>query len=446
MGIFKAYDIRGKYPSELNEDTARKIGNGVARIIGKGPVVVSRDMRLSSPAISKAVIEGITDAGFDVVDCGLLSSPANSFAIANYGYAGGVQVTASHNPSDYTGLKVSREDAIPIGYGTGLADVEKMIEAGDYRRADNKGAVTERDVTEDFTTHILKFAEDLGPLKIVVDASNGMQGKMAPPVFAKLRVSVIPMFFDLDGSFPNHESNPLKLENLQPLRERVIAEGADLGAMFDGDGDRCAFVDEKGDVVPCDLLTAVIAREVLAREKGAAIIYDLRSSKAAPEEVIKYGGKPVRERVGHAFIKARMRKENAPFGGELSGHYYFRDHFFADSGLLALIKVLNLVSAQRKPLSELVKPLRRYCSTGEINFRVEDQDAKIQEIADKFSDGSIDYLDGITVDYGDWWFNVRKSNTEPVLRLVLEGKTPTLADEGKARVLEVLGVPETSGH
>jgi len=446
MGIFKAYDIRGKYPSELNEDIARKIGNGVARVIGKGPIVVSRDMRLSSPAIARAVVEGVTDAGVDVVDCGLLSSPANSFAVANYGFPGGIQVTASHNPSDYTGFKVSREDAIPVGYDTGLADVEKMIEADDYVVVEDKGAVSQRDVAADFTAHILKFAEDIGPLKVVIDASNGMQGMMAPPVFAKLRVSVIPMFFDLDGSFPNHEPNPLKLENLEPLRKRVVAEGADLGAMFDGDGDRCALIDEKGRVVPCDLLTAVIAREILEREKGAAIIYDLRSSKAASEEIAKYGGKPIRERVGHAFIKARMRKENAPFGGELSGHYYFRDHFFADSGLLALIKVLNLLSAQRKSLSELVDPLRRYCSTGEINFRVDDQDAKIRQIAEQFSDGEIDYLDGITVDYGDWWFNVRKSNTEPVLRLVLEGKTAQLAEEGKARVLALLGTPEASGH
>ena len=446
MGIFKAYDIRGKYPDEMNEEMARRMGNAIARLIGKGPLVVSRDMRLSSPSIAAAVNEGVMDAGIDVVDTGVVSTPAHYFAVGAYGYAGGIQVTASHNPAAYTGLKVSREEVIPVGYDTGLADVEKMLQAGDYQKAPHRGSVSERDVGEDFTNHILKFAENIGPLKLVVDASNGMQGKMAPPVFAKLRVCVIPIFFDLDGSFPNHEANPLKIENLKVLRDRVIAEKAHLGAMFDGDGDRCAFVDENADVVSCDLVTALIGREILRREPGAGIIYDLRSSKAVPEEIARLGGRPIRERVGHAFIKARLREENAPFGGELSGHYYFRDHFCADSGLIALLKMLNLLSASSKPLSELVAPLKRYCGTGEVNFVVQDQDQKIREIAETFADGEIDYLDGITVQYKAWWFNVRKSNTEPVLRLVLEGNTSDIAERGKARVLPILGTPETSGH
>ena len=438
MGVFKAYDIRGTYPDQIDRELSRKIGNAIATVLGKERLVVGRDMRPEGEGATAALVQGITDAGVDVVDIGVCSTPANYFAIGYYGHPGGVMCTASHNPPGYTGFKVSRENVIPVGGDSGLADIEAAVDAGKYVTAEKKGSVTTQDVWDDYARHVLSFAGEIAPFKVVVDAGNGMIGKTGPPVFDKLPGEFIPMYFELDGTFPNHEANPLKLENLRDLQERVLAEKADLGACFDGDGDRCAFIDEKGAVVTSDMVTALIARDVLAHEKGAAVIYDLRSSWATRDAIAELGGKPIRERVGHAFIKQTMREHNAPFGGELSGHYYFRDNYFADSGLIAMIMTLNVMSMEKKPMSALVAPLAKYSATGEINFEVDDKDAVIRKIADAFSDGRIDWLDGITVEYDDWWFNVRKSNTEPVLRLNLEALTPDMCDQMKARVVEVL--------
>ena len=441
MGIFKAYDIRGLYPSELDESLMRKIGNAIAQYLGADRIVVSRDMRVSSESLSRAFIDGATDAGVDCVDAGLLSTPGGYFAIANYGYKGGVQITASHNPMQYNGLKVSRENAVPVGGESGLADIEALVQQGKYRKAAHKGKVSTMSVVAEVQKHVLQFADKIKPLNVVIDAGNGMAGLMLPGILDKLPIKTTRLFFELDGTFPNHEANPLKHENIRALQDKVKEVGADLGVAFDGDADRCAFVDEHGEAIPCDFITAVIARDILRREPGAVILYDCRSSRAVREDIKAAGGRAFPERVGHAFMKATLREKDGAFAGELSGHYYFRENFYADSADIAFIRMLNVLSAAGKPLSEIVKPLWRYSSTGEVNFKVDDKDGKIREIAAKFADGSISYLDGITVEYPDWWFNVRKSNTEPLLRLVLEGNTPQLRDRGFSALRSIIGEP-----
>ncbi|MCD6404739.1 MAG: phosphomannomutase/phosphoglucomutase [Planctomycetes bacterium] len=441
MIIFKAYDIRGIYPDELDEALMKKIGNAVAQFIDGERLLVSRDMRKSGESLSKAFIDGATDAGVDCVDAGLLSTPGNYFAIASYGFPGGVEITASHNPKQYNGLKVSRENAIPVGSETGLAEIEKMVTGGEYKTASVKGKVTRMSVIEDLKKHVLKFASGIKPLKVAIDAGNGMAGLTLPAVLDELPIETERLYFDLDGAFPNHEANPLKAENMRDLQEAVRRSGADLGVAFDGDADRCAFVDEKGEIIPCDLVTAIIARDMLKDEPGGLVLYDLRSSRVVPEEIEAAGGRGLAERVGHAFMKATLREKNGLCAGELSGHYYFRDNFYADSAAIGFVKLLNVISAAGIPLSEIVKPLRRYFNTGEVNFEVEDKDAKIREMAGAFGDAKISYLDGISVEYDDWWFNVRKSNTEPLLRLVLEAKTQILRDEGFRRVSKIIGKP-----
>jgi phosphomannomutase len=441
MGIFKAYDVRGVYPTELDEKLMRKIGNATAQYLDADKIVVSRDMRLSGESLMRAFVEGATDAGVDCVDAGLLSTPGNYFAIANYGFKGGVAITASHNPKQYNGLKVSRENAVPVGGESGLAEIEKMVIHGEYKTAAVKGSVTKMTVLPELQKHALQFADKIKPLKVVIDAGNGMAGLVLPGILEKLPIKTTRLFFDLDGSFPNHEANPLKHENIRDLQIAVKETRADFGVAFDGDSDRCAFVDEKGEAIPCDFITAVIARDVLRREPGAIILYDCRSSRAVREDIAAAGGRAFPERVGHAYMKATLREKDGAFAGELSGHYYFRENFYCDSADIAFVRMLNVISAAGKPLSEIVKPLRRYSSTGEVNFRVDDKDAKISEISRTFADGSISYLDGITVEYPDWWFNVRKSNTEPLLRLVLEGNTAKLRDDGFKRLKSIIGEP-----
>ena len=441
-GIFKAYDIRGIIPDELSEKTAYLIGRAVGVFLARSPLVVSRDMRTTGPLIAGAVIDGITDSGRDVVDAGLLSTPANYFTIGHYDYPGGVQVTASHNPKEYNGMKISREQAQPVSYDTGIGEIERMVAEDSFPPAARKGKVGQRDVTADYTEHVLSFARDVKPLKVVIDAGNGMAGKMLPPILAQLPGEFVKLYFDLDGTFPNHEANPLKDQNLADLRKAVVDAHAHVGVAFDGDADRVGFIDETGAIIPNDLMGALLARQVLSHERGATVIYDPRSSWVVKEEIVAGGGVPQVERVGHSYMKATMRRLRAPFGLELSGHFYFRDNYCADSGVIGMMTLLSLLSREDASLSELLKPLRRYSSTGEINFEVTDKDAKIAEIADAFSDGEQSRVDGITVEYADWWFNVRKSNTEPLLRLTLEGKTPELRDAGYARVTAHLGEPE----
>lgn len=439
MTIFKAYDIRGIYPSQLSEDTAYRIGRAFAQIVGKSPLVVSRDMRPSSIPLSEAVTRGINDSGLDVVDVDTISTPANYFAIAYYEHAGGLQVTASHNPAQYNGFKLSRQKAIPLSYETGICEIERRVTDDDLGPAPGGGSVSTRDIMDDYVNFMLEFADEIKPMTVVLDAANGMAGKTWVPVLERLPVTLVPLYTELDGTFPNHEANPLKEENLRDVCAKVKEVGADLGVAADGDADRCVFIDERGEPVRSDLISTLIAVEVLAKEPGATIIYDPRSSWAFREEVEKAGGKATVERVGHAYMKATLRNKGAAFGGELSGHYYFRDFFCADNGLLALIKMLNLLTREGKPLSELIRPISRYYHTGEINFEVEDKDACIEAAAQKYSDGRISRVDGVTVEYDDWWFNLRKSNTEPLVRLNLEARTPELMEIRKSELKESLG-------
>jgi len=440
-GIFKAYDIRGTYPDQVGEKIAHDIGVALVQFLNVRNIVVGRDMRESSPSVAGALIEGITEQGADVLEIGMCTTPMNYFAIGKFEQGGGVMVTASHNPAKYNGFKISREKAIPLSYETGIGELEKRVAAGVKASGGKKGSVTHKDVTDEYKKHILSFVENIKPLKMVVDAGNGMAGPFFTKIFADIPVKYTPLYFEPDGTFPNHEANPLKPENMRDLQERVVKEGADIGVAFDGDADRSAYVDENGNIIPSDIVTALIAREILGKERGAGILYDLRSSWVVREEIEKGGGVPYEERVGHAYMKATMREHGCAFGGELSGHYYFRDNYYADSGMIALVKVLNLLSAEGRPFSEVVRPLQRYSATGEINFEVEDKDGKMAELGKVFSDGEVSHLDGISVKYKDWWFNVRKSNTEPVLRLNLEGRTEKLMEEKKAAVIKAIDAP-----
>jgi phosphomannomutase len=445
--IFKAYDVRGIVPTELNEEIARRIGTAFQFVLDAedrangNAVVVSRDMREHSPGIERALIEGITAGGLDVIEIGLATTPMNYFAIAHLKTAGGVQVTASHNPAEYNGLKFSRHGARPVSGDHGIALMEAKVKAGDLPKAARPGTVTQADVTEAYDQHVLSFLGDSSRrLKVVVDAANGM-GTIDKPLLEAMNLELIPLFFELDGRFPNHEANPLKEENLRDLQQAVKEHKADLGVSFDGDADRAAFIDETGEAIGSDLMTGLIAGELLKREPGKVVVYDLRSSRAVAEYIEENGGVPLRERVGHSFIKATMRQRNAIFGGELAGHYYFRDHSFADCPMLSVVEVLNLVRSSGKPLSALVAPLRRYAKSSEINFVVEDKKGKMNELAHRFADARIDYLDGITFSYPDWWANVRPSNTEPFLRLVLEAGTSEELKRHEDELIGILGEP-----
>jgi len=445
-GIFKAYDVRGLVPSELNENIARQIGLAFQHVLDAedralgNTVVVSRDMRSHSEGLAAALIEGLTAAGLDVLDIGLATTPMNYFAVGFTQAAGGVQVTASHNPAQYNGFKFSRHGALPVSGDHGIALMEEKVKSGDLPRADRPGRVTHGTVFEDYRRHVLSFLHGKKSLKVVVDAANGM-GTLYEPILQAAGIELIPLYFELDGSFPNHEANPLKEENLHDLMRKVKETGADLGVSFDGDADRSAFVDERGVPIGSDLMTGLIGGELLDREPGKAVLYDLRSSRAVHEYIEEHGGVPVRERVGHSFMKATLRKRDGIFGGELAGHYYFRDHYYADCALLAVIEVLNLMRGTGRPLSALVQPLRRYAKSPEINFVVEDKKGKIEELARRYADAQTDYLDGVTLQYPTWWANVRPSNTEPFLRLVLEASTQEELESREKELIEILGPP-----
>ncbi len=451
MGIFKAYDIRGIVPSELDADLARKIGHAFARLLSAKRLVVGRDMRVHSPQLAEAVADGILDAGCDVLRIGLASTPMTYFAIGSLECDGGMCVTASHNPGEYNGMKLCRAGARPVSKDTGIAELERMC-AGPYPgRAARRGRAEDLELLEDYADHVARFAALGREVSVAIDAANGMAGHTLPRILARLpQIRAHTLFMQPDGTFPNHEANPLKEENLRDLQALVRAKRAEVGVGFDGDADRCCFVDEQGTTVGADLVTALLAQRFV-RGPGTPIVYDLRSSWAVKEEIARLGGRPIRDRVGHSFIKATMRTEGAVFGGELSGHFYFADNFTSDSGVIAMLSVLSLLSApesRKQRLSELVGRLRRYHSTGEVNFHVEDKDAAISRLKREFSGGRQDQLDGITVEFGQlgdrewWWFNVRPSNTEPLLRMVLEASSAELRDERKERLISLLGEPE----
>ncbi len=459
--IFKAYDVRAIYPNPLNEEAAWKVGHATAQFLKRSrqsapadqrvkledTIVVGHDMRPHSPALSKALIDGILSVGLNVIDVGMVDTSFIYFAINHLDAVGGVMVTASHNPIEYNGFKISGPKARPIGAASGLDDIKRI--AGGLRMGQTgvAGKHREMNLWTEYRAHVLKFLDLKRPLKVVIDASNGMAGKMVPALFDNVpNLTIVPLLFEITGSFV-HEPNPLVDSNLDMLKAKIAQEKPDLGVCFDGDADRCFFVDEAGKTLGCDMVTALLARDFLAKpeNKGAAIVYDLRSSHVVADEIRAAGGDARRERVGHAFIKKTMSETQAVFGGELSGHFYFRDNFFADSGAIAFARLLSVLSAQSGPISSLIKPLKRYSQTGEVNFHIEDKDAKIRELADAYKKAQTDYLDGVTIDHGDWWFNVRKSNTEPMLRLNLEAATPQLRDEKFVELKKYLGEP-VEGH
>jgi phosphomannomutase len=449
-GIFKAYDVRGVYPSEIDERIAYAIGYHLRGILEPEDlacgerVVVSHDMRASSLPLSAALCDGLRTAGLGVVDVGLATTPMNYFAIGTLKTAAGVQVTASHNPAKYNGLKFSRRDAIPVSSETGIGQLETLVRTRPVPEPAPQASIEHRDITAAYAAHVLSFLKVTEPrLRVAVDVANGM-ATIYRDLLDHLNIELLPLFFGLDGNFPNHEANPLKLENLRDVQKAVHEHGCDLGVAFDGDADRAIFVDDRAGTVGADLVTALLAGPILERFPGTPIVYDVRSSRATSEAIRRAGGVPMRERVGHSFMKATMRRVGSPFGGELAGHFYYRENFFADSAIITVIEMLNLLRRSGKPLSELLAPLRTYVSTGEVNFHVEDKDAMIKRLASTFADGTIDYLDGITVEYPRWWFNVRPSNTEPLLRLVLEAEDAATMAAAKAKLLAILGESEGS--
>ncbi|MBL8764232.1 MAG: phosphomannomutase/phosphoglucomutase [Phycisphaerae bacterium] len=461
--VFKAYDIRGTVPDPLNEHMAWQIGYGCSKFLladatsaGEGSpmmknVVVGRDMRKSSPGLSAALIAGITDQGGNVIDVGMVDTSFIYFAVNHLDCAGGVMTTASHNPPQYNGFKVSKRRAKPVGESTGLADVRKFAAMADKTTVVKAGGrVEKRDLWEAYVRHVRAFldvSKAKKRLRVVVDASNGMAGTMVPRVFGKkgadAGIDLIELHFDNSKGEFVHEPNPLVASNLRQLQDRVVTERADLGVCFDGDADRCVVVDEKGRIVGCDLLTALLARHFLKLSPGSAIVFDLRSTKAVTEEIVKAGGRPVRSRVGHVFMKSALAEHGGVFGGELSGHFYFRDNFNADSGAIAMAVVLSVLAQSGKKLSELIAPLARYSQSGEINYHIEDKDGALAALRKEFGEkATIDELDGVTVDAFErlgWWCNVRKSNTEPLLRLNLEAKDRATLDRALAKIAPMLG-------
>ena len=435
--IFKAYDVRGLYPSELDEDAARRIGAAFARFVASERVIVGRDMRTSSPPLARAFGEGVTSAGGVVLDAGEISTDACYFASGSLD-SPAAMFTASHNPARYNGLKVCRAQAVPIGIDSGLRDIRRMAEEEEVEPTTPK--VEEIDVLGEYAAHCRTFVDPaiLRRLKVAIDAGNGMAGRTVPVVFDRLPFEVFPLYFELDGSFPNHPANPIEPENLVDLQEVVRTEGCDIGIAFDGDADRMFLVDEKAQLISGSVTTALVAARLLKKNPGEAVIYNLICSWSVPEVIKENGGRPIRTRVGHSFIKGVMADSGAIFGGEHSGHYYFRDNFRADSGMIAALLVLEELSAGNAPLSELLQPYDRYSASGEINSEVDDQQGKIEELATHYSDGGQDRTDGLTVEYEDWWFNCRPSNTEPLLRLNLEARTERLMIEKRAEVLALI--------
>ena len=443
--IFKAYDVRGTVPEQLDEELARAVGNAFVQVVSEGGapgrIVVGHDMRPSSPGMAAAFAEGAAAAGADVTMIGLASTDQLYFASGDLGVPGAM-FTASHNPARYNGIKLCRAYAAPVGTDTGLAEIRDLVAAGTVVTVDQKGAVEERDVLADYAAYLQKLVPVRGRrLTVAVDAGNGMAGHTAPAVLDGLDLEVLPMYYELDGTFPNHEANPIEPENLVDLQEAVRSSGADLGLAFDGDADRCFVVDETGHAVSPSVLTALIAARELEKEPGATVIHNLITSRAVPEIVAERGGQPVRTRVGHSYIKATMAETNAIFGGEHSGHFYFRDFWRADSGMLAALHAMAALAEQDRPLSELLEEYTRFSPSGEINSTVEDQAGALRRVEASYAEergAEVDHLDGLTVTHEDWWFNVRASNTEPLLRLNAEGADEQMMTTVRDRVLALI--------
>jgi phosphomannomutase len=441
--VFKAYDVRGVYPTQLNEKGGYAIGRAYVEQFEPKEIAVGHDMRVSSPSMANAVIEGATDGGANVVDIGLVGTEMLYLAVGHLELDGGIQVTASHNPPEYNGMKIVRRGAMPVGGDSGLLDVrDRALSLSDAPPHQVPGQVRKEDVFPAYVDKVLSFIalDKVERRRVVIDAANGMAGVMLPPVLERIPIDAVPYFFEPDGTFPNHAPNPLLPENREFVIGKVLEDKAELGTAFDGDADRCFFIDDTGEFVPGDFVTALLAESMLEKYPGAKIIYDVRASWAVPEAIDRAGGIPLINRVGHAFIKERMRKEDAVFAGEVSGHYYFRDFYQADSGVIPFLLMLELVSKRGRPLSELLRAYReRYFLTGEINVPVEDVAVKLQEIKERFgSDGKVSHLDGISIEAEDWHLNVRPSNTEPLLRLNLEARSRELMEQKRDEALAVM--------
>ena len=437
--IFKAYDVRGVYPDQLDEQASRAIGAAFAEFTGGSAVVMGRDCRASSPSLARAFAEGVTGRGSDVVDIGLATTDMLYFASGRLDLPGAM-FTASHNPPQWNGLKLCRAGAAPVGEDSGLMDVRDLAERGPRPGGRSGGRIEERDVREGYVDHVVSFVDPdrLEPLTVVADAANGMAGLVLPAIFERLPLKLVGLYLDLDGTFPNHPADPIQPQNQEDLRRAVLEHGADVGLAFDGDADRVFLVDERAQGVSGSLVTALVAEAMLAREPGARIIHNLICSWVVPEVIRESGGEPIRTRVGHSFIKKVMAETGAIFGGEHSGHYYFRDHYRADSGLIAALIVLERLSEAGILLSRLLAPYRRYHASGEINSEVRDQEGTIETLAAAYRDGRADRLDGLTVEYEDWWFNARPSNTEPLLRLNVEARTEGMLEEKTNEVLAII--------
>lgn len=424
--IFKTYDVRGVAPDELSPELAYRVGRALVVQLGVDAVAVGRDMRVTGDVLSASLIDGIRDQGADVADLGLVSTDALYFAVGKYGYPAGVMITASHNPPQYNGFKICREEARPVSLDEGLAGIRDLSLAGDFAAATGKrGDLHQRDVLPAYAENCLSLVDRaaIRPLKVAIDAGNGMAGKTVPYVFDQLPCEVLPLFFELDGTFPNHLANPIEPENVADLQRLVVDQGCDVGIAFDGDADRMFLIDERGQAVGGDMVTAMVALALLKKTPGAAICYNLICSRSVPEVISANGGRPVRTPVGHSLIKKIMRDEDAIFGGEHSGHFYFKDNWYADSGMIAALTCLEMMSVSGKPLSEVIAPLDTRFRSGEINMKVGDAKAIMAEVETHYANddaAEIDHLDGVTVSYPDWWFSLRASNTEPLLRLNVE--------------------------
>ncbi len=438
--IFKAYDIRGVYPEQIDEEDVKKIGQATVQILEAKKVVIGHDMRLSAKTLYPVLQKGLIEMGCEVIDIGLCSTPMSYFANSYFDADASLMLTASHNPAEYNGFKLCGKDARPFTIFAPTEEIENLIKSGGIKHSQVKGKIRQEKILDRYIERIIQGIkvdpEKIG--EIIVDGGNGIAGLIVPKMLDKLKIKYETLYIELDGSFPNHEPNPLKHETLKDLQKKVIGSEATLGASIDGDGDRIGFVDENGDVVNADLMTIVIAKEILKEHPGAKIMYDLRSSWAVKEEIKKAGGNPEMCVVGHGLIKPTMRKNEVEFAGELSAHYYFKDLSYIDCADRALVFILQMLSSGDEDISEMVAPYKKYFQTGEINFEVENPKAKIKEIEEKVEGGDKFYLDGLSVEFDDWWFNLRPSNTEPLLRLNLEAKSKELMEEKKKYIMELI--------
>lgn len=442
--MFKAYDVRGTVPNELTPDIAYRIGRGIVAFLNASDVVVGMDMRNSGPSLSGGLVDGIRDQGANVTHIGLVSTDTLYFAVGKYDFRAGIMITASHNPANYNGFKICREGARALSLDSGIAEIRDMVLSGQFPApvSGKRGGLTEKNVLEPYAEHALSMIDParINPLKIAVDAGNGMGGVLVPPVFEKLPCEIVPLYFELDGTFPNHEANPIEPENIRDLQRTVINQNCDLGVAFDGDADRMFLINEKGNFIGGDMTTAMVSLELLKHNPGSKIVYNLINSRTVPELIEQEGGIPIRSRVGHSYIKALMREEDAIFGGEHSGHFYFRDNWYADSGLIAMLTVLQLISDADQSLSSILDPIDTRVRSGEINSGVEDVDGAIERVEAFYAeqDAEIDHLDGLTVGFADWWFNLRASNTQPLLRLNVEAETEEILREKTSEVLGLI--------